>query len=151
MFQRLALWLACLLPACLCFSAAGRSATDEASRYTVEDRRSGHIYLTEENQRLQDDDFANPGLLWVERGRTRWHQADGAAGNSCASCHAEATDSMRGVRTRYPRFEPTESKLINLAQQINHCRVDHMQTTPFAYESEALLDLTSLIGFASRG
>jgi sulfur-oxidizing protein SoxA len=154
--QRSALWLACLLPACLLLAclgvgAAGRSAAGEASRYTVEDRRSGYTDLTEENQRLQNDDFANPGLLWVERGRMRWHQADGVAGKSCASCHAEATDSMRGVRTRYPRFDPARGKLINLAQQVNHCRSTHMQATPLPYESEPLLDLTALIGFASRG
>ena len=48
-------------------------------------RRSGYTYLSEENQRLQDDDFANPGLLWVERGRELWQQMDGAAGTSCAT------------------------------------------------------------------
>jgi sulfur-oxidizing protein SoxA len=123
----------------------------ELSRYIIDGRRSGYTYLTEENQRLQDDDFANPGLLWVERGRELWRRADGSAAKSCASCHGEAADSMRGVRTRYPRFDPMRGKLINLEQQINRCRAEHMQATPYPYESEPLLDLTAFVGFQARG
>jgi sulfur-oxidizing protein SoxA len=127
------------------------SMTGDISRYIVDGRRSGYIYLSEENQRLQDDDFANPGLLWVERGRERWRQVDGAAATSCASCHGDAATSMHGVRIRYPLFDPTRGKLINLEQQINRCRAQHMQATPYPYESETLLDLSAFIGFQSRG
>ena len=123
----------------------------ELERYRVEDRRSGYTYLSEENQRLQDDDFANPGLLWVERGQELWRQADGAPGVSCASCHGDAAESMRGVRTRYPRFDPQHGKLINLEQQINRCRQERIQATPYPYESEALLALTTFVSMQSRG
>ena len=30
---------------------------------------SGYAFLTPETQALQDDDFANPGMLWVESGQ----------------------------------------------------------------------------------
>jgi sulfur-oxidizing protein SoxA len=120
-------------------------------RYVIEDRRSGYTYLSEENQRLQDDDFANPGLLWVEQGRELWQQADGSTAMSCTRCHGDAAESMRGVRTRYPRFDPTRGKLINLEQQINRCREDRMQVAPYPYESEPLLALTAFVGFQSRG
>jgi L-cysteine S-thiosulfotransferase len=123
----------------------------ELSRYSVDDRRSGYTYLSEENQGLQDDDFANPGLLWVERGRELWHRVDGTLAQSCASCHGDAAGSMRGVRTRYPRFDPTRGKLINLEQQINHCREERLQATPYPYESQPLLDLVTFVGFQSRG
>jgi sulfur-oxidizing protein SoxA len=123
----------------------------QLSRYTVEGRRSGYTYLSEESQRLQDDDFANPGFLWVERGRELWRQPDGSAGRSCASCHGDAADSMRGVRTHYPRFDPRRGKLINLEQQINHCREGHMLAPPYPYESETLLDLATFLGVQSRG
>jgi sulfur-oxidizing protein SoxA len=126
-------------------------AAEELSRYIVDGRRSGYTYLSEENQRLQDDDFANPGLLWVERGRERWRQTDGQAGASCASCHGDTAESMRGVRARYPRFDPRRGKLINLEQQINRCREERMQATPFPYESEPLLDLSAFVAFQSRG
>jgi L-cysteine S-thiosulfotransferase len=132
-------------------AGAGLLTADEHSRYIVDGRRSGYTYLSEENQRLQDDDFANPGLLWVERGRELWRQADGAAATSCASCHGDAADSMRGVRTRYPRFDPTLGKLINLEQQINRCRAERMQAPPYPSESEVLLAMTAFIGTQSRG
>jgi sulfur-oxidizing protein SoxA len=123
----------------------------EPVQYSVEGRRSGYTYLSPENQRLQDDDFANPGLLWVEQGRELWRHADGTAGASCATCHGEAAENMRGVRTRYPRFDPQRGKLINLEQQINHCRAARMQAPAYPYESEALLALTTFVSFQSRG
>ena len=123
----------------------------EPSRYSVDGRRSGYTYLSEENQQLQDDDFANPGLLWVEKGQELWRQADGTTGASCMGCHGDAAESMRGVRTRYPRFDSRRGKLINLEQQINRCREEHMQAGPYPDESEALLALTAFVGFQSRG
>jgi len=133
------------------YTGAGLLLADELSRYTVEDRRSGYTYLSEDNRRLQDDDFANPGLLWVEQGRVLWHQADSATGLSCASCHGAATESMHGVRPRYPRFDPQRGKLINLEQQINRCRAQRLAALPYPYESEALLALTTFVAWQSRG
>ncbi len=117
--------------------------------YVVETRRSGYTYLSQENQQLQNDEFANPGMLWVERGRELWAKTDGAANTACASCHAGA-ESMRGVRSRYPRFDSQSKKLINLEQQINRCREQHMKASAYAYESESLLALTTFISFQSR-
>jgi sulfur-oxidizing protein SoxA len=119
--------------------------------YIVGNRRSGYTYLSEENQRLQNDEFANPGMLWVEQGRRLWQQTAGVAQVSCASCHKDASASMRGVRARYPRFDPRHNKLINLERRINRCKKEHQQATPYPYESEALLALTTFISFQSRG
>ncbi len=142
-------WVLALGPVCV--GVGMLPAADELSRYISDGRRSGYIYLSEENQRLQDDDFANPGLLWVERGRELWHQQDGQAGTSCASCHGDAAESMRGVRTRYPRFDSTRGKLINLEQQINRCREERLRATPYPYESDPLLALAAFVGLQSRG
>jgi sulfur-oxidizing protein SoxA len=131
-------------------AGVGLLSAAELSRSIGDGRRSGYTYLSEANQRLQDDDFANPGLLWVERGRELWRQADGSAAKSCASCHGDAPDSMQGVRTRYPRFDPIRGKLINLEQQINRCREERMRATPYPYESEALLALTALVSAQSH-
>jgi sulfur-oxidizing protein SoxA len=127
------------------------SIAGEIGHEGVDGRRSGYTYLSEDNRRLQDDDFANPGLLWVERGRERWSQVDGVTATSCADCHGDAATSMRGVRTRYPLFDSTSDMLINLEQQINRCRTQYMQALPYPYESETLLDLSAFIGFQSRG
>jgi sulfur-oxidizing protein SoxA len=146
-----ALALAGLVALSATYTARESLPAGELSPYSVEDRRSGYTYLSEDNQRLQGDDFANPGLLWVEQGRTLWQQPDSVTGAACASCHGDATTSMRGVRPRYPRFDPQRGKLINLEQQINRCRTEHLHTLPYPYESEALLALTTFVGWQSRG
>ena len=143
--------LSVVLAMAVACAGVGLLCAGEPVQYSVEGRRSGYTYLLPENQRLQDDEFANPGLLWVEQGRELWHHADGAAGASCATCHSEAVESMRGVRTRYPHFDPQRGKLINLEQQINRCREAHMQAPAYPYESAALLALTTFVSFQSRG
>lgn len=129
----------------------GSVLAEALAPYTVEDRRSGYTYLSEDNQRLQNDEFANPGFLWVEHGRALWGQTDGITHKSCASCHGDAKASMRGVRAQYPRCDVRSSKLINLEQQINRCRTEHQQAASYPYESEPLLALTTFVSFQSRG
>ncbi len=119
--------------------------------YSIEGRRSGYTYLSEENKQLQDDKFSNPGMLWIEHGRELWDQIQGAGKQSCGSCHADAVTSMRGVRARYPRFDRRLKKLINLEQQINRCRTEHFKVTAYPYESEDLLALSVFVSFQSRG
>ena len=132
-------------------AGVGLRGAAEPVQHSVEGRRSGYTYLSPENQRLQDDAFANPGLLWVEQGGELWRHAGGASRVSCTTCHGEAAESMRGVRTRYPRFDPQRDKLINLEQQINRCRETHMQASAYPYESATLLALTTFVSFQSRG
>jgi L-cysteine S-thiosulfotransferase len=89
------------------------------------------------------------GLLWVERGSALWATPEGS--RSCASCHGDVSQSMKGVAARYPLVDPAHSKLINIEGRINGCRVQHMAALPLAYESEDLLGLTALIVHQSRG
>ena len=144
-------WVAIVLASGTVCAGMGLLTAGELTRYIVEGRRSGYTYLSEENRRLQDDDFANPGLLWVEQGRELWGRVDNSAHTSCVSCHGEVAESMRGVRTRYPRFDPARGKLINLEQQINRCREERMQAAPYPYEFESRLALTAFVSFQSRG
>lgn len=132
-------------------NASPMTAPRPQTPYSVAGRQSGYLYLSTETQELQNDEFANPGMLWVERGRDLWREVEGGKEKSCTSCHAEAEDSMRGVRLRFPRVDPRRKKLINLEQQINRCREEHMRAQPYAYESDALLSLTTLIAYQSRG
>ena len=123
----------------------------ETSSYSVEGRRAGYIYLSEEHRQLQDDTFGNPGMLWIERGHELWDQTQGDGQQACAGCHGDAATSMRGVRTRYPQFDPRTEKLINLEQRINRCRTERLQAEAYPYESEALLALSAFVSFQSRG
>lgn len=113
--------------------------------------RSGYSYMAPETQRLQDDDFSNPGMLWVEEGRKLWNEPAGAKNLSCQSCHGDAASSMRTVATRYPAYSPQLGRVINLEQQINQSRTAHQGAEALAYESEPLLALTAFVASQAKG
>ena len=92
-----------------------------------------------ETRAMQDDDIANPGMLWVLDGEALWNK-------DCAGCHKAG---MKGVAARYPA--PYKGKLVNLEQRINVCRVEQQKSAPLPYESRDLLALTAFIGKQSRG
>ncbi len=133
---------------------AGRTPSSpqhETSLYSVAGRRSGYTYLSEEHRQLQDDAFGNPGMLWIERGRELWGRTQGDDQQACASCHGDAAMSMRGVRVRYPQFDPRTEKLVNLEQRINRCRTEQLRVEAYPYESEALLALSAFVSSQSHG
>lgn len=102
-------------------------------------------------RKLQADDFANPGMLWVARGEKLWSDAAGKSGKSCASCHQDARASMKGVAARYPRVDPGAARLMNLEGRINLCRARNQQALELKYESDELLALTAYVAHQSRG
>jgi len=131
------------------FLVAGTAPAAEAQR--PRPAKSGIDYASDDVRRLQADDFANPGMLWVAQGEKLWKAPAGNSGKSCASCHGDAEKTMRGVATRYPRVAPVSPQLLNLEGRINRCRVDQQGVAPFPYESENLLGLTSYVAHQSRG
>lgn len=114
------------------------------------DRRSGYALLGPELQALQDDDFANPGLLWVDRGERIWRAADGRSKQSCQDCHGNP-ESLRGLANRLPRLDTEAHRIDNLDTLVRTCRSTRQQAEPLAHESEGLLALTTLIAHQSRG
>jgi sulfur-oxidizing protein SoxA len=115
------------------------------------ERRSGYSFMGPNTKAMQDDDSANPGMLWVLDGEALWTQKMGAANKACADCHGDAATSMKGVAARYPAFDKALGRPVDLEQRINLCRADHQQATPLAYESHDLLALTALVARQSRG
>lgn len=114
-----------------------------------EPRRSGFEFMSPATQAMQRDDAANPAMLWVQDGATRWQRPEGAARRACADCHTEA--SLRGVAARHPAFDERLGRPVSLGERINTCRVRHQQAEPLALESEALLGLETWIAMRSRG
>lgn len=78
-------------------------------------RRSGSTFMSEAARTMQADDTSNPGMLGVLEGSRLWDAPAGDAGKSCASCHGEATESMRGVAARYPAYDERSARPIDLA------------------------------------
>lgn len=114
------------------------------------ERRSGFSFMTPETKAMQDDDTANPGMLSVLDGETLWKDRAGAAAKACADCHGDARVSMKGVAARYPAFDKTLGRPVDLEQRINLCRANHQQASPLAYESRGLLALTAFVAQQSR-
>jgi L-cysteine S-thiosulfotransferase len=115
------------------------------------ERRSGYSFMAPDTQASQDDDTANPGMLWVLDGERLWNSKAGAAAKACADCHHEGPVSMKGFAARYPAFDKTLGRPVNLEQRINLCRSQQQQASPLAYESRDLLALTAFVAQQSRG
>ena len=117
----------------------------------LEERRTGTSFLSPALTAQQADDGANPGMLWVETGAELWKAPAGTEGKSCATCHGDATRSMKGVAARYPMVDPGSGKLMNLELRINDCRGGRQGAAPLPFESNELLSLTAYIAHQSRG
>ncbi len=113
--------------------------------------KSGIEFVSADIRALQADDFANPGMLWAERGEKLWRKPAGRDGKSCASCHGDAKASMRGAAPRYPLLDPGAARLINLEGRILQCREQRQQAAPLGHESEELLALSTYVRHQSRG
>ena len=122
-----------------------------AAAMAADSRRSGYDFAGPETRAMQDDDAANPGMLWVLQGENLWTQKAGSADLSCADCHGDAQSSMKGVAARYPSFDPSLGRPLDLEQRINRCRSEHQGAAPLAWESGELLALTAFVAHQSRG
>jgi sulfur-oxidizing protein SoxA len=115
------------------------------------DRRSGYSFMGADTKAMQDDDTSNPGMLFVLDGEALWNKKFGTADKSCADCHGDARQSMKGVAARYPAFDKTLGRPVTLEQRINLERARRQQAAAFAHESHDLLALTAFVANQSRG
>ena len=136
-----------LLPAI--FVASFALAQAGADRAGADKRRSGYQDMGGALQKMQDDDTANPGMLFVQLGQQLWAKPAGAANKSCADCHAVA--AMKGVAVRYPALAKDGDKPIDLEGRIRLCRTANQQAEPLAPEGRELLSLTAFVANQSRG
>ncbi|PYM12276.1 MAG: sulfur oxidation c-type cytochrome SoxA [Candidatus Rokuibacteriota bacterium] len=115
---------------------AAIAASAVAAEIPRAERRSGYDLMGRETRAMQDDDTANPGMLFVLDGESLWKKKTGA---------------VKGVAARYPAFDAREGRPIDLEQRINRCRVDRQQAPALAWESRDLLALTAYVARQSRG
>src|SRR5262245_26205712 len=80
----------------------------------VDKRRSTYEQMSADTKAMQDEDTANPGMLWVLDGEIAWRTRTGPAGRSCADCHGEASSTMKGVAARYPAFDTRRGAPVDL-------------------------------------
>jgi sulfur-oxidizing protein SoxA len=142
---------ALMLLAIVAFAPVVRSQTQgDVAKYIVGSEKSGYVYATPPTRAMQDDEFQNPGELWVDKGKALWNTADGTSGQSCASCHKAAETSMKGVGATYPKYDPKTGTVIDLEQRIAIERA-RMGAKPWPWESDELLAMTTYVKTQSRG
>ena len=120
-----------------------------AAQVGADKRRSGYQDMGAALQKMQDDDTANPGMLFVQLGEQLWARPAGAANKACADCHT--VTSMKGVAARYPAIPKGGDRPIDLEGRIRLCRTVEQQAEPLAPESRELLSLAAFVARQSRG
>lgn len=112
---------------------------------------SGYEFRIPETQALQDDDFQNPAMLWVDTGADLWDVPDGEANKACSDCHGNAAESMAKAGAQFPKWDADSGKAINLEQQINKCRTENQMAKAWDWESQPLLSMTAFVRHQARG
>ncbi len=113
---------------------------------------SGYNFRKAMIREVQDDDFANPGMLVADHGEELWSTVDGSAGKSLSevfeTCAGVKVDQVGAI---YPRFHEAVGKVISLEQLINHCRQTAMGADPYKWEKRDMLGITTFIRMQSNG
>ena len=122
-----------------------------AAEIPLDQRRSAYEDMSRDNKAMQDDDTSNPGMLAVLDGEALWNAKAGGSGKSCADCHGDAKTSMRGVAARYPAWNESAGRPVNIEQRINLSRQQDQKAQPLAYESKDMLALSAYVATQSRG
>jgi len=112
---------------------------------------SGWLYRTPETRALEADSFANPAMLYVDRGQEIWNTVDGEAGKSCASCHGDSEENMAGGGGAYPKWDADAKRPINVELQIDKCRVNNMQAEAYKFDADDQKALTTFVKHQSLG
>jgi len=139
------------MKALLAAGLALAAVTAGAAELAPEARRSGYDFASPEIRAMQDDDTANPGILWILQGESLWAGKAGAAARSCQDCHGDAEASMKGVAARYPALDAILTRPVDLEQRINRCRTEYQRAEPLDWENNDLLALTAFVARQSHG
>ncbi|MCA0930572.1 sulfur oxidation c-type cytochrome SoxA [Ruegeria profundi] len=111
---------------------------------------SGWHFRTDETQALQIDDFDNPAMIFVDQAVDLFATVDGAAGESCASCH-DGVESFKGLQASMPKVDAESGKLVVMEDLINKCRTDRMEADAWKWSGGEMQGMVALIGLQSRG
>ena len=122
-----------------------------AEPFPAGQKQSGYEVMSPDSRAMQDNDRANPAMLWVNEGERLWNLPSGPGMRSCAGCHGDAPKSMAGVAARFPAFDIISGKARDLTGQIQFCRTENQKLPAFQPESRPLLSLLAYVGLQSRG
>lgn len=93
----------------------------------------------------------NPADMLLDDGKELFHKVDGTQGKSCASCHGQNGEKLKGAATTYPKYDHNLKGIKTFAMQINMCREKHMGAKPLKYDSPEQLALEIYTKSLSNG
>jgi sulfur-oxidizing protein SoxA len=117
----------------------------------AESPRSGYTYLKPDTRAMQDDDFANPGMVAVEQGAGLFAQP-GKNGKHCASCHGnEGEDFSLSSLASYPVYSEAAQGPLTLRNRIRGCWTEKLDQPPLKYTSPEAIALETYVRSLARG
>ncbi len=143
-------WLQALWALALTTSLSLLASAQPSTGADAQGRRSGFADMAPATQAMQRDDRQNPAMLWLADGDALWSRKMGGADKSCADCHG-AISTLRGVATKFPRFDAPSQKPVTLGERINLCRQRHQQAPTRPAQDGQLIALETVVAFQSRG
>jgi sulfur-oxidizing protein SoxA len=111
---------------------------------------SGWLYRDESTRGMETDDFANPAMPFADEGLAAWNVVEGGEGKSCASCHGDIEEGMKGVRASLPKVNDN-GELWSMEDYINDCRVNRMGAEAWEWDKNPMKNMTAAISLQSRG
>ncbi|WP_137699977.1 sulfur oxidation c-type cytochrome SoxA [Marimonas lutisalis] len=112
---------------------------------------SGWHFRNDDTQAMEMDDFDNPGMLGAEAGMEIWNTAAGTEGKSCADCHGDPAESMKGVKASYPKYDEKAGTLMTVQMKMNECRTERMGAEAWKYDAGSAINVEAMIASQSRG
>jgi L-cysteine S-thiosulfotransferase len=113
--------------------------------------RSGYEFIKPESRDMQDDDFANPGYLAVDRGEELFNTLASGADRTCAKCHGEQGEGLDVQRiAQYPLYDSDTEEIVSLQTQISWCR-DGTGSKPLPVNHPDLVALETYVRNLAKG
>lgn len=108
--------------------------------------KSGYEFIKPATRAMQDDDFANPGLLAVEHGQRLFNNRQNGASKACAACHGKdgAKLNTKDI-ARYPIYSKDSAELVTLQMKINRCRTDNTGSKALPTDHPDLVALETFV------
>ncbi len=93
----------------------------------------------------------NPAEILLDDGNALFQKADGSKGKSCASCHGQNGEKLKGAATTYPKYDASIKGILTLPVQINRCREGQMGAKPWKYDTPDIVAVELFVKSLSNG
>lgn len=108
--------------------------------------KSGYEYIKPASRAMQDDEFENPGMIAVERGKGLFNNMQDSADRACAECHGKdgARLNTKNI-ARYPVYSEEAGEIVTLQKRISRCREGNNGNKPLPTDHSQLVDLEAFV------